>query len=134
MRRHPRIRRLTKWSGTFVCAAILLVWAANAFQDMRWFFGQWILYLERGDVWLSSGDPLIRPRTGWEATRIREVPEFFAGSLPLVHVGDPNTGTVKYLIRIPLWLPFVIMLVPPAYLIWRDWRTVGEKGDRPHDG
>jgi hypothetical protein len=103
---------------------ILLAWTANAFQDMRWYFGHRILYVERGSVILTSGDPAMTPRTGWQVTDIRDWPEYSIGSWPYVRLGNTTPYRVRHHVRLPFWLPLVLTLLPTAYLIWRDRRRI----------
>jgi len=116
-----------KWLGIGAFTMIVPVWAANVLiADGRWHLGHWIVHLYRGDLWISSGDPLISHQWGWEATRVRDGPEFWFGSAPRLQIGRPSEGTVRFFCGSPLWLLLLITVLPIAVSFWRRrWPMLG---------
>jgi len=111
---HPsRIRRIAKWSGVVVCVVLVVAWIVST----RWFGAAY------------STDALVKPRSvgvgvadgcvilglldgyaeGWEYTGPAMM------SWPFIDSSRRNT-----ILWLPLWIPFLTIALPTAYLFWRD--------------
>ncbi len=118
-RRRPqgrsRLRGLLKWSGTLACLLIFLVAARS------WFWRQSVRG-DSGDSAVILCDTCVGVLWGdWvrHAGRLRANPLW-------LHYGGERGGD-GYLF-IPLWIPFVLIGLPTAWLWWRDRRRVAAGG------
>ena len=113
-----RTRRVLKWVSTGMCALIAVAFIASTCINLWWASPQrkWWVELEPGRVWTchfaSPGRWELRP--GIHAS-LRPF-ELSPGGLPVVG----NWGSLGSfpLWVVPLWLPFVVFLVP-TLVLWR---------------
>jgi hypothetical protein len=101
-----------KWTGEVFTAAILGLWLVSGVRTQYWNVGGWYFLLSSGAVsgncptWMSFDS-----RLEWNEWKIWR-PAF--SQTPFV------TGFV-----LPLWIPLVLVVIPTALLIRRDWRRYG---------
>lgn len=123
MARLRRKGRILKWAGLFVSVFIAIVWTLTLTRILHHTtqtrlgvsprtgrtiaFGR-VFSLAHGSVSYRWDQGISRER-GWWTLRTRFQPRW----LPVVQPG---------LIVLPLWIPFVFIAVPTAYLWWRDRR------------
>ena len=123
MRKRLRIRRILKWTGLVVCVLIVLAWGASLVCGFGYTTSQ-------SQFRLTDG--LLIYRQGWSG-----------GYRPGLHFFDTAGGHGFYLPKAsevcktastyhvpltiyfcPLWLPFLLVLIPTGYLLWRDRRRI----------
>ncbi len=133
--KRPRIRRVLKWTGLVVCILILLMWGLTTATLKKTLFvvtcrgDTTSLRIDQGGVFLFDTF-MPTARRGWG---VGEYPGPGSGSwsyrfgfqLPRVHRGlvqDPDWPGPSWIVYLPLWLPFVVLAIPTAFLFWRDNR------------
>lgn len=127
MARSPKWRRRLKWGGFTLCLLVLLTWGASLFLTWGYFVanpGRYMIDVNlNGGVllahWWDDYDSPLRllvfPRES--AFDIRR--EFSPPSWRL----ELETGSKGYVgIGLPLWVVFVVVVIPTAFLFWRDCR------------
>jgi len=139
---------MLKWVSGVLCALIVGLWVLSVLRPPRWFGSRWLFESGAGCVVVIHLD--VRGTDARLAARIERdlraqlrayPPDKFprpvsGGSfglvLPTVTRVDPLKGGPRRLfstvrafvtsIRMPLWVPFVVIAVPTALLWWRDHR------------
>jgi len=118
MRQPSRLSRFFKWSGLSLTVLIAALWMASIVTGWNYglfyqnvFFPRVSLYdgcVALTDVALKAG---FDGRWGWRIDPISHLPGerfwFFQGGSP-------------YWLVISLWIPFLVVAVPTAFLWWRD--------------
>ncbi len=118
MSRPSRIRRIAKWSGVAVCVmngaawGISTTWGVSFFgSTMQFSAANGIIYLDYYGREVSQASV---PR--WQYGRT-------TGGLgltwPLLILWSWGRS---FVLKLPLWIPFLIVALPTAYLFWRDRR------------
>ncbi len=124
-----RRRRVLKWVGLFASVLIVIAWAASLRWDMLylkrepWQFGteqdQRAMYADLSggcfEYYRGYYRP-VEPDTGWYCFRHSTKPVWAL----LVH----HSARGDRRIRVPLWIPFLLVAVPTACLWWRDRRRI----------
>ncbi len=112
-----RTRRALKWGGTVLCAAIMAVGITSAWWQVCWNRqGGPLVSLSAGRVYISL-EQGQGPSPGWIARREKPA-VFFWTRYPLKW--EPQRHTVCC----PLWVLFLIAIVPTGLLWWRDRRRI----------
>jgi predicted RNA-binding Zn-ribbon protein involved in translation (DUF1610 family) len=113
-----RLRRCLKWLGLLMCTLTAVAWLLSP----RWAFachskrsmvgfGQGVVFVMRGDYPAPKRGMLdIRP--------MRMLVKRWGWRWPVLSVDGPS----RWKVVIPLWIPFVLLAVPTAILLWRDRR------------
>ncbi len=132
--RRLRWRALLKWSGTLACLLILLAAAAC----LRWRYvainvgRNSLVSIQEGSVWVGWGG------SGWLG---HSMPRAVQVGPPYANLGaaadnwskrgilwpqwrDLRPWGIGVDIRVPLWIPVVLLGAPTAWLWWRDRRRV----------
>ncbi len=128
-RRTKRVRRVAKWTGAVVCLLIVGLAATSvrwhiARVDWRPGPGIFMVVLMDGGVLIHAvrdfdGQPgyrvgwLVRPSPS--GTRLSWRP----------HYSSQAPG--ELVIITPLWMPFLALALPTAWLFWRDRRLAGPR-------
>ena len=153
MARLGRKGRILKWAGAVVSSLIAMMWTASLFwagwyrsavreTADEWFV--WVVDIEGGKLDLGCGltspyfaagvfvpnlDHDLDHSGHWFGVRLKERREWtYITWMP----DDPYTGTERtrqgrplpWAVVMPLWIPFVLVAVPTAYLWWRDRRRI----------
>jgi len=134
MRRRPRLRRVLKWAGTVACLLMLAAFAASGAGVLfyyprlvpQYFDRLLSFYLVSGSVGVRITDTVPGfPRYGVsfrnDLHRKRTWGQWTWYQRPRLN-RDPS-GKDSHLF-VPLWIPFLLVLVPTAYLWYRDWRAI----------
>jgi hypothetical protein len=120
MPRLSRKLRVCKWIGTIGC-----VLAVAAFVCSGWWtigFG-WVSREESAAVWIGCGltSYLQRPRERWDTAEgywaRHQPPGWLSPHYPMVPA-IVRSYSGHWQLFLPLWLPFLILLVP-TLLLWR---------------
>ena len=107
-----RTRRIAKWMGLVVCGVIAVTWAASLFWQGGGSAGtRGCFWFSQGVVWIASATWDIATDDGRQWTRIDFAPFW----TPSFYANERD-----WFIRIPLWLPFVAVAIPTAWLWRRD--------------
>ena len=135
MRRRSRTRRVLRWIGTITCVLIVGLTAVSVLYYCEYGFaiGQaniaifgsggcvsFLLVLDSS----SPGVPSPRsdlPPVGLVTRRCHKL----SWAWQIVVRWNPNRGPPDWnrrLVRLPLWMPFVLVAIPTAFLWWRDRR------------
>jgi len=139
-----RIRRVLKWGGLGLSLLIAVAWSLS----LLWRFSYCYADRFRSDgVWYCSFDldvseGVLATQHGswgqrevglvveWSPAWPRWVASHKTSTSPrkLVHFayiwGDANSGLLPYWwLILPLWMPFLLIALPTAFLWWRDRRV-----------
>jgi len=121
MYRRSRIRRIAKWAGLAVCVMMMAAWGLS----LRWSVGCWTQNI---GTYLAAGTWQYACDSGTSWTPGCAIQPLGRGSPPNARFGSwlprrmrSPSGTL-WMVWIPLWLPFVGIVVPTAYLFYRDRR------------
>ncbi len=119
MYRRSRIRRIAKWSGVVVCVVLVVAWVISGrwgvsyvvatspvWHDLRVAYGRADV-ISTNEAWMPTPDE----------PRLRYWRNYSWSWAWLPEVNNPAGS-----ITCPLWVPFIIVLVPTAYLFYRDRR------------
>ncbi len=153
MRTHPRLRSFSKWIGASASVLLATLWLTCVYMKMGYqsnpcescqfvagcahFVGclddpsgkvEEYLRQGRSESIYHLGLENVRRTEGWQFYRIR--PAFGRTDLGLVlpvwH-RQKIWGTISQLrVRIPLWLPFLLVTIPTVWLWYRDRRRPTE--------
>ena len=125
---------MAKWAGLGVMVLLAGVFVANAWWALSYEWPtrrgeRWILELSTGALWLehSTGWPLgilDDPRGTWSTDCMLQAQ--YTWSPQVTEAWAPGTGIRYRHMGLPLWMPFVAVAVPTAWLWWR--------GRRPRPG
>ena len=144
MRRRLRIRRIAKWAGLALCVLLALAFAATPLWYFGWQSRTWSVVVMSGSVHLI-GLELIGAKgyTGgmpqWQFNRNLYTPAQWTSQLSgwvSIEASSEETTTMRTLagttrpikthkpsyIILPIWIPFLLLLVPTALLWWHDRR------------
>jgi hypothetical protein len=128
MRRPSRIRRWFKWGGFVLSIAIFSAWALSL--RWTWDYGRTRLsedgvqqhdtfsrasFIRGVAVCVHSHQPVMCDSDECKVSRARDIDGFWYPTR--VSWDYPN-----WYIQIPLWIPFLLIAIPTAFLIWRDRR------------
>ena len=120
MKQFGRLRRVLKWSGTVASLLVAAAFGASIWRNIWWISADWQheVELRYGAVWYCSPSTWSaashrpgEPGPGWTVWK-------YAGRWR-VHWLD--LGGHRPII-LPLWIPFVVLALPTAFLWWRDRR------------
>ena len=129
MARLSRKLRVCKWVGTVGCALIAAayIWSASSWLAYGWTAGTtghsvWLTY---GHLQLERVDEKRWSTVGWHHGANNE-PFWLLSSVALVP-GIKFLSSSEFIARLPLWLPFVLLLIPTIQL-WRRARRKPRPG------
>jgi hypothetical protein len=121
MRRPSRIRRIAKWTGLVLCVLVVVAWGVSV---------KWEIELDRSDSVPRYTYGLISGRIALErydwislSRGLQVYPTYardFGLCLPIIS-WPADQRELAYAV-IPLWIPFVLLAVPTAFLWHRDRR------------
>ncbi len=130
MRRRSRTRRRLKWVGTLICVLILAAWVSSTgLVSSRSLSVEYVgnanyFLLTMGTMhWYDGVNPSAQK--GWAVHSVSASSRapwplwLRSGCLWPSVAQNPGRASVIY---IPLWLPFLIVMIPTALLWWRDRR------------
>ena len=101
-----RIRRIAKWTGLTLCVMLGVGWLVSLRFRMT---------IEKGGVLFGIGDGCLAAAMDAEgAPTIWMIPSQRIDWLPIVESGS--------FVLVPMWIPFLAIALPTAYLFWRDHR------------
>jgi hypothetical protein len=128
MARLGRIGRVLKWAGLVVSLLIVAIWAAS----IPWgLWGEWynggrypivaLVGIQAGRLILEGGSAFAEVEEPTSHFDVRQV------SQPTVNWrfhGVVHADGLRFDIELPLWIPFLFVAIPTAYLFWRDRRRI----------
>ncbi len=134
MRRRHRLRRVMKWCGTVACVLILAAFGVSAVGNVGWicllplsksgWFKEHQCYLSRGAMRVKMGradwKPPPWPATGLHVFAQRHNRSWTWWCRPYHQVVGADERF--HYLAIPLWIPFLVTLIPTAFLWYRDRR------------
>ncbi len=121
MFRSSRIRRIFKWTGLAVCGVIAVIFLASLWWTAEWRSRHSITSVRWGGVDVLASSDVIVGMHGTDFYIRRETQSHPARLLPKQGVLG-FTGGKTVITIIPLWIPFLILALPTAYLFYRDRR------------
>ena len=116
MRRWAELfRRVTRWTGVFVCMAVAVLWGLSLIQRIRMENNQFCIEAYRGGILVvtTSDYLLLSPAE----TRLLQG----SGLRPWIKGFGFLSGGQRFSFRvvwIPLWIPFVFVALPTGLLFW----------------
>jgi hypothetical protein len=133
VRRRSRTRRVLKWVGTVLCVLVAALWLASG-----WYAPGYTLYYGRGQrmllVEFSSGilyaqhavlNPAWLPRrvrrSHWDLRWVGRYPSFVTLQ-PVSCRKACYVGGTYADVSVSIWLLWLLIALPTAYLWWRDRR------------
>ena len=122
-RRRSRMRRALKWAGLLVCTGLVCMFLASIRWRVCYVRRTWVVFLQYGalacDYW-GHLPPVEQEEHSsfWQPTGWAAYPE--GNSFRRYWFGlwlwpDFQRG-------VPLWMPFIALVIPTALLWWRDHR------------
>ena len=110
----PRARRIVKWGGLVVCVVICAAWGLSIDRNVGHIARCYEASLTYGALYaiILPGDLAGGP-TRW--FNIQRSDELFW--LPIYHSETTGVPSV-YFVIVPLWIPFVLIVVPTV-IAWR---------------
>ncbi len=130
--------RVCKWVGTVGCAMIALTivfcrWCYFG-CDWNWKEHGYSIAVEVGTVHLYQGPGGLHARPGWRVGRAHNPPAGWGWGVfldrPELVPGILRSSPDSFFVSLPLWLPFVILLIP-TLLLWRRDRRKPRPGFCP---
>jgi hypothetical protein len=118
MPRRSRLRRIAKWTGLAVCVVLALLWGGSLFATVEWVdtLGEERIAWGSGRVLLTLQDferiPICARYSGFHELQARWSLSWWWSSR-------------RISATIPLWLPFLLVALPTAFLFYRDRRRPG---------
>jgi hypothetical protein len=118
-----RQRRVAKWAGLVVCLLIVAAWCAS----IRWGFGYGTVLSSRYSCYVAAGALSLVYRGGaapldpsqWSSWAHDSQVDWW----PMWENYSPfGTWYMQQQFTLPLWMPFVLLGIPTAWLWWRDRR------------
>jgi len=120
----PKRRRILKWTGVVACVLILVAWGTTAHHCIHHSGRGWTAGLSEGVLILTvPADHFIphictkRPDFSVEVLER----EWLCQTWPSFSY---ETNPVRRTVLIPLWLPFLIVALPTAFLFYRDRKRI----------
>jgi hypothetical protein len=126
MTRPRRARRIAKWAGLGVSAAMVLAWGVSLVLTLNCErsgpTSRVGLELGWGCAWLYRYEgESVGTRTIWHVGRI---PAFASGVSWRPGVSRISRWPRRYTVLcLPLWIPFALIAAPTGWLCWRDRRV-----------
>ena len=129
MMRPSRLRRWLKWAGLIVSVLIAVAWAVSLPMDIAYYAtkGRYFEVGLRGGLVRIAYCPMSTALTpvhpgGWNVSRTDSCKPNWK-----LYYGAKEGGLVRFGTRfsfwaLSLWLPFVFVATPTAFLFWRDRR------------
>ncbi|MFH1746135.1 MAG: hypothetical protein ABIG44_03720 [Planctomycetota bacterium] len=115
--RRRRARRLLKWVGTALCGLCVLAWAVGLLRPLHYVAGTHSYALGWGSIRiLAHRTHVPEDARGWG---LQEPDD----NRPHVWLTVIN-HKVSVGVVVPLWMPFVTLAAPTAFLWWRDRRRI----------
>jgi hypothetical protein len=116
MRWSPWCRMRLRYAGAGVLLVILVMWASSAFAWASWHRGHlWVAVLRGGIsvVWCRE--------SAWGRRRLELLPANWGR---LFWTPECYTVASDRCLDVPLWIPFLLIGTPTAFLWWRDCRRI----------
>ena len=123
MRTRGRVRRVGKWVGLVTCGLTLAVYAATLWCYIAWNDRHLrrTIFFQAGSVavfWFTYADSTARTtrfagKPGWEISRSESPFHWW----PVFSGASALSG-----VYVPLWMPFLAVAIPTAFLWHRDRR------------
>lgn len=134
MASQPRRRAIVKWAGAAGCVSLLALWLLSGWLLLTGFVfasGQYMCEAKvlTGRLELSCHiDPDLKGLDFREGPSIRRVDGWNGGAMwewrfSFRHRGAPP-GSRSWNVKIPLHAPLLALLLPAAYLFYRDRRSL----------
>lgn len=124
MRRPSRLRRIAKWGGIALSMVLVLAWCGSYFRMRGWSSTKTRVTVYRGVVIMDQSEkPFFAP--GWLNVLVDDQGSpvyLWVPSIKAFRLRSVNWRVVQY--RLPLWVPFVIVAIPTAFLFRRDRRPL----------
>ncbi len=117
-------RGILKWAGLVVCGLVLLAWTGSTI----WQFGR----LCEDSEWRIQDGCVAASWPRWTGHapqwRLRLTTGFVEGrvglELPAFSRFDLSANTYSTTVTIPLWLPFLLVALPTAFMFYRDRKRI----------
>lgn len=118
MPRAARVRRIAKWTGLVLvlCVGMVVVWVMSIGCLIRYDSQNVEFLIYSGCVQFTMPNPL--PNRGWTFHRKPFNELLLWGEVFKITVGNRVFRSA----RIPVWIPFGLIAIPTAYLLYRDRR------------
>jgi hypothetical protein len=119
--RRARVRRAAKWAGVVVCAVIAAAWVVSLWR----YFGYKHVLSSEYSCHVIAGRLFLGY---WQSVRLPSQWEFRAHDLQIQWWAEwgrafgAGTGLWSRWFALPLWMPFVAVALPTAWVFWRDRR------------
>ena len=118
MRPRSRVRRVVKWGGTGLCALIVIAWVVSTWRTVTYATigrPRYAVNLDAGGLYcVRIPNPPRSLKPGWH---------MYPRQGPMLWKPDWDWYRSLQGVRIPFWLPLLLLLVPLA-LLWRRGQQV----------
>jgi hypothetical protein len=118
--KRSRFRSAAKWAGVVVCVMIGAAWCVSiraAFGYHGVLSSDYACRVTAGTLWLMHLEPRRNPSQAYFQTHGPQVQWWPVWD----SYYSPSWGAER--LAIPLWMPFVLVAIPTAWLWWRDRRS-----------
>ena len=110
----PRIRRIAKWSGVVLCVMNGAAWGISTTWGV-WFFGSTMNFTAASGI-------IDLDFYGRELSQASVAALQYGRTTGGLGLTWPRLILFRgsFVLKLPFWIPFMLVALPTAYLFWRD--------------